>query len=101
MSPKHLDILTRAATFSAYLQTQQDVEKSHTTAAKLKGAALREHLIKNADLIRKELKKQYKKTKGKQKTKLLQKWKKFFEDNKHQWPDYLDYIQIRAKEIAS
>ena len=38
---------------------------------------------------------------GKQKTKLLQKWKKFFEDNKHQWPDYLDYIQIRAKEIAS
>ena len=101
MNESHLDTMARAAVFSAYLQTQQDVEKSHTAAAQLKGATLREHVIKNADLIRKTLKKEYKKAKGKEKTKLLQKWKKFYEDNKHQWPDYLDYIQIRAKEIAS
>lgn len=93
--------MARAAVFSAYLQTQQDVEKSHAVAAKLKGAALREHLISNANTIRKNLRQQYKAAKGKEKKRLLRKWRKFFNDNKHRWPNYLDYIQIRAKEIAS
>ena len=101
MNESHLDAMARAAVFSAYLQTQQDIEKSHVIAAKLKGAALRQHLISNADSIRKTLREQYKKAKGKEKKKLLRKWRKFFKDNKHRWPDYLDYIQTRTKEIAS
>lgn len=101
MNDRHLDIISRAAVFSVYLQTQQDVEKSRTAAAKLKGAELRQHLIRNTTATVKDLRRQYKKAKGKKKTVLLNKWKQFFEDNKDKWPDYLDYIQIRAKEIAS
>lgn len=102
MKTKHLDLITRVAALSAYLQTEQAVEKSHTLAAKLKGEELRRHLLMNTDSIRQNLRKQYKNAKiKKDRRALLDKWKKFYEDHKDRWPEQLDLIQARAKENAS
>lgn len=101
MNSKHLDRMAQAAALSAYLQTEQDVEKSPALAAKLVGEQLRYHLLKNTDLIRHNLRQQYKEASSRGKKKLLRKWKKFIDDHKDRWPEHLDLFQTRAEEIAS
>lgn len=83
MNQKHLNIVSRAAALSAFLQTEQDVSKSHALAAKLIGPQLKYHLEKNAESIGFTLQSQYKKLKGDRKGKkaLLAKWKKFISDH--------------------
>lgn len=83
MNQKHLNIVARAAALSAFLQTEQDVNKSHALAAKLVGRELKHHLEKNAEQIADNLQTQYKKLKGdkKGKKKILAKWKKFIADH--------------------
>ncbi len=101
MNSKHLDRMTRAAALSAYLQTQQEVEKSQVLAAKLVGEELRHHLLKNTDLIRKNLQQQYKEASNRGKRKLLRKWKQFIDEHKDRWPEQLDLIKATTEETSS
>lgn len=103
MNQKYLNIMTRAAALSAYLQTEKDVEESHTIAAKLKGEQLALHLEQNTKAILKNLQKQFREAKHDKKAKrqILNRWKQFTTEHEDRWPQYLDFIKSRIQTRAS